>query len=118
MKKGGHIVYVHSLQLRKHKTALNCCQCYVLLFPEHVLFSLHCTVMEELHSYEGVVTEDECRGIQMEVSDDKFDQLSLVLCVKPKKQLETAIKILKDQQNKVPEFRHEIHHALGPLLGE
>ena len=113
--------YVHSLQLHKHKTALNCCQCYVLLFPEHVLFSLHCTVMKELHSKEGIVTEDECRGIKRIPDSDlihRFDQLSLVLCVKPKKQLETAITILKVQQNERSIFRHEIHHALGPLSGE
>ena len=119
VKKGGHIDYVHSLQLHKHKTALNCCQCYVLLFPGHVLFSLHCTVMRELHSKEGVVTEDECRGIKrISVSDHRLDQLSLVLCVKPKKQLKTAIKILKDQQNEMGIFGHEIHRALGLLLGE
>ena len=76
--------------------------------------------MRELHSKEGVVTKDECRGIErMSVWDFKgFDQLSLVLCVKPKKQRKTAIKILKDQQNKVPEFKHKIHRALGPLSGE
>ena len=77
--------------------------------------------MRELHSKEGIVTEGECRGIKRmsTVSDFKaFDQLALVFCVKPKKQLETAIKILKDQQNEVPRFRFKIHHALGPLLGE
>ena len=72
--------------------------------------------MRELHSKEGVVTEDECRGIKR-ISDWDFIgfyQLSLVLCVKPKKQREIAIKILKDRQNKVP----ELHNALRPLLGE
>ena len=66
------------------------------------------------------MTEDECRGIKRHsvLGFEEFDQLSRVLCVKPKKQLETAIKILKIQQNRSLEFRPIIYRALGPLLGE
>ena len=76
--------------------------------------------MRELHSKKGVVTEDECRGIKrISIRNFKgFDQLSLVLCVKPKRQLETAIKILKDQQYEMGIFGHKIHRALGLLSGE
>ena len=65
---------------------------------EHVLFSLYCTVMRKLHLKEGVVTEEECRGINKEGSQFNLhiwaSDLSLVLCTKSEEQCKVAIKTL------------------------
>ena len=111
---------IHSSYIGR-KTALNCCQTefYVPLFPEH------CTVMRKLHLEKGIVTEEECRGIKRIFFSnfEWFNQLSLVLCVKPKKHLETAIKILEVHKSELSGFMRVFHggspyQALGPLLGE